>query len=222
MVVILITVQNPELLSFKFNIYPTFKNQKPETLLNVDKVREDGVAIVKQFLSGGTVVVDHSLLWTTFIGQTDDFLHVSPYPKDIIRWSAEDVFGTVFQHMGMDMGNGGDGNDYNGSKVKRIGVYPGKKLSLQSHNKRSEHWVIVRGIASITKGSENFDLPSNHSTYISKKEIHRIENRVSLYFRLVSVKQNLPSKLKFIIVVSILFWSSQISPFEIGSSDFYS
>ena len=78
------------------------------------------MAIVKQFSSGGTVVVDHSLLWTTFIGQTDDFLHVSPYPKDIIRWSAEDVFGTVFQHMGMDMGNGGDGNDYNGSCGKQL------------------------------------------------------------------------------------------------------
>ena len=46
--------------------------------------------------------------------------------------------------------------------------------------------------------------------------------RVILFFRLISVKQNLPSKLKFIIVVSIHYWSSQISPFEKGSSDFYS
>ena len=58
-------------------------------------------------------------------------------------------------------------------------------------------------------------------------DLHETEDcptqvRVILYFRLVSVKQNLPSKLKFIIVGSIHFWSSQISPFEKGSSDFYS
>ena len=42
-------------------------------------------------------------------------------------------------------------------KVKRIGVYPGKRLSLQSHKKRSEHWVIVKGHAKVQVG-EDFHL----------------------------------------------------------------
>jgi len=42
-----------------------------------------------------------------------------------------------------------NGNDYTGYKVKKIGVYPGKRLSLQSHDKRSEHWVIIKGNAKV-------------------------------------------------------------------------
>jgi len=76
---------------------------KPERLLNVDKVRDDGVLVVKRFSGGGTVVVDHSSLWTTFIGRTDHFPHVPPYPKDIMRWSADDVFSSVFERMGKSL-----------------------------------------------------------------------------------------------------------------------
>ncbi len=69
-----------------------------------------------------------------------------------------------------------DGNDYNGSKVKRIGIYPGKKLSLQSHNKRSEHWVIVKGTAKIQVGNDFHILHSNQSIYIPVTVLHRAEN----------------------------------------------
>ena len=56
-------------------------------------------------------------------------------------------------------------------------VNPGAKLSLQKHLHRSEHWVIVQGIANITCGKETFKLEKNQSTYIPKGEIHRLENQ---------------------------------------------
>jgi mannose-1-phosphate guanylyltransferase len=61
-------------------------------------------------------------------------------------------------------------------KVKRIFVNPGAKLSLQKHKKRSEHWVVVKGVALITCGEEVFKLQENQSTYIPRGEIHRLEN----------------------------------------------
>ena len=61
-------------------------------------------------------------------------------------------------------------------KVKRIFVNPGSKISLQKHQYRAEHWVVVRGIALITCGNQVFELKENQSTYIPKGEIHRLEN----------------------------------------------
>jgi mannose-1-phosphate guanylyltransferase len=69
-----------------------------------------------------------------------------------------------------------DGNDYSGSKVKRIGVYPGKRLSLQTHNHRSEHWVIVKGTARVQVGKDFHILHPNQSIYIPISVLHRIEN----------------------------------------------
>ena len=62
-------------------------------------------------------------------------------------------------------------------QVKKISVNPGAKLSLQKHLYRAEHWVVVRGTAKITRGDQTFYLRENQSTYISKGEIHRLENQ---------------------------------------------
>jgi mannose-1-phosphate guanylyltransferase/mannose-6-phosphate isomerase len=62
-------------------------------------------------------------------------------------------------------------------QVKRIHVNPGERLSLQSHQYRAEHWVVVRGRAVVVKGEETFDLEANQSTYISKGEMHSLENK---------------------------------------------
>jgi mannose-1-phosphate guanylyltransferase/mannose-6-phosphate isomerase len=69
-----------------------------------------------------------------------------------------------------------EGHDYNGFKVKRILVNPGKKLSLQSHNKRSEHWVITRGCAKVQVGNEFLYLNKDQYVYIPVETKHRIEN----------------------------------------------
>jgi mannose-6-phosphate isomerase-like protein (cupin superfamily) len=68
------------------------------------------------------------------------------------------------------------GNDNNGYKVKKIGVNPKERLSLQSHNKRSEHWVIVNGKAKVQIGNDFLELQKNQHVYIPKKTLHRMEN----------------------------------------------
>lgn len=62
-------------------------------------------------------------------------------------------------------------------KIKRIVVNPGAKLSMQKHNHRSEHWVVVSGVATITNNDVELTLKENESTYIPKTHHHRLENR---------------------------------------------
>ena len=61
-------------------------------------------------------------------------------------------------------------------KVKRIVVHPGKRLSLQKHFHRSEHWIVVSGTATVTRGEDEYLVRANESTYIPMGEIHRLEN----------------------------------------------
>jgi mannose-1-phosphate guanylyltransferase len=63
-----------------------------------------------------------------------------------------------------------------GYKVKQITVRPGGKLSLQFHHHRSEHWIVVSGIATITIDDKVFELKPNESTYIPKEAKHRLFN----------------------------------------------
>ena len=69
-----------------------------------------------------------------------------------------------------------NGDDNSGHKVKKICVYPGSRLSLQSHNQRSEHWVIVQGSAKVQIGLDLLELKQNQHVYIPKQTLHRIEN----------------------------------------------
>jgi len=61
-------------------------------------------------------------------------------------------------------------------QVKHISVLPGRALSLQMHHKRAEHWVVVRGVARVTRGNDMFELYENQSTYIPLGARHRLEN----------------------------------------------
>ena len=67
-----------------------------------------------------------------------------------------------------------DGGDH--FKVKRLHINSGSKLSLQSHKKRAEHWIVVSGTAVITCAEKIFTLKKNESTYIPINTKHRIEN----------------------------------------------
>ena len=67
----------------------------------------------------------------------------------------------------------GDESDH---KVKRIIVYPGKRLSLQRHRYRSEHWYIVKGEAVVTRGSEDVSLGAGQSIDLLHGTLHRIKN----------------------------------------------
>ncbi len=66
--------------------------------------------------------------------------------------------------------------DSDGYKIKRIEVKPGKRLSLQKHFHRNEHWIVVSGTATVTVGDETKLIRPNESTYIKMGEIHRLSN----------------------------------------------
>ena len=61
-------------------------------------------------------------------------------------------------------------------QVKRIYVKPGAALSLQSHKYRSEHWIVVQGIASVTIDQEIKTITEGESVYVPLGAIHRMEN----------------------------------------------
>lgn len=73
-------------------------------------------------------------------------------------------------------------------QVKRIKVKPGAQLSLQSHQHRAEHWIVVKGIARVTRNNDVFELFENQSTYIPIGAKHRLENPGTEMLELVEVQ----------------------------------
>ena len=73
-------------------------------------------------------------------------------------------------------------------KIKKITVDPGQKLSLQAHNHRSEHWVVISGEAIVTRGEETFTVRIDESTYIRIGEKHRLENRGAMPLEIIEVQ----------------------------------
>ena len=75
-----------------------------------------------------------------------------------------------------------------GFQVKQLAVKPGAQLSLQKHDHRAEHWVVVSGTARVTRGDETFDLEANQSTYIPIGVKHRLENRGPGILRVIEIQ----------------------------------
>lgn len=73
-------------------------------------------------------------------------------------------------------------------QVKRLVVYPGQALSLQMHERRAEHWVVVSGTARVTRGEEVLVLEENQSTYIPVGTRHRLENSGSAPLQIIEVQ----------------------------------
>jgi len=73
-------------------------------------------------------------------------------------------------------------------QVKEIEVYPGKRLSLQMHHHRAEHWVIVEGSAVVTRNDETLLMSENESVYLPLGATHRLENPGKIPLRLIEVQ----------------------------------
>lgn len=124
----------------------------------------------------------------------DDFINVSVHGKVIVDEtvieSVENIVETVIENVVEKVeekveetnmfyrpwGWYKNIEEKNGYKVKIISVNIGQKLSLQSHNHRSEHWVIVKGNAKIQLGESYIILKKDQHIYIPINEHHRIEN----------------------------------------------
>lgn len=72
--------------------------------------------------------------------------------------------------------------------IKRLLVSPKKRISLQYHNHRSEHWVIVKGTAQVTNNGKTFCLKKGESTYVPAKILHRLENPSSEPLEVIEVQ----------------------------------
>lgn len=75
-----------------------------------------------------------------------------------------------------------------GFKIKRIEINPGSKISLQRHQHRSEHWVVVSGKAKVTNGDKELIVNTNESTYIRAGHKHRVENPGLLNLIMIEVQ----------------------------------
>lgn len=73
-------------------------------------------------------------------------------------------------------------------KIKRIMVNPGARLSMQMHEQRAEHWVVVSGVAKITIDGRELLLQENESTYIPKTHRHRLENLGGVPLHIIEVQ----------------------------------
>ena len=73
-------------------------------------------------------------------------------------------------------------------QVKRLHVKSGAKLSLQMHHKRSEYWVIVSGIATVTKSEKTFTLIKGESTNVPPGVFHSLENKTSEPLEIIEVQ----------------------------------
>lgn len=73
-------------------------------------------------------------------------------------------------------------------QVKRITVKPGAALSLQKHEHRAEHWVVVSGVAEVTCDERVFELKENESTFIPRGCVHRLRNRGPAPVELIEVQ----------------------------------
>jgi len=73
-------------------------------------------------------------------------------------------------------------------RVKRIQVGPGKKLSLQRHHHRAEHWVVVKGTAEVTRDAEIILLRENESVYLPLGCVHRLANPGKIAVEIIEVQ----------------------------------
>ena len=113
---------------------------------------------------------------TLFVGDKEKSQDVKLFVKELNKEKREEtiVHAKAFRPWGYYINI--EGNDNSGFKVKRIAVYPGKRLSLQSHKHRSEHWVMVKGTARVQVGEDFHILHKNQSVYIPIGVLHRMEN----------------------------------------------
>ena len=75
-----------------------------------------------------------------------------------------------------------------GFQVKRLTISPGAALSLQMHHHRAEHWVVVKGVARVTRGDEQFLLRENESAYVPVGVRHRLENPEASSLEIIEVQ----------------------------------
>ena len=73
-------------------------------------------------------------------------------------------------------------------KVKRIAVLPGKRLSLQRHKKRAEHWYVIQGTAVVTLDGRDIPVKAGEAVDIPRSAWHRIANPGAVEMAFIEVQ----------------------------------
>jgi len=126
---------------------------------------------------------------------TKDAILVTPMEKaeavrDVVRELSEQGRAEAAEHLRVVRPWGAfEGlREEPGFQVKLLTINPGAGISLQYHNQRAEHWVVVAGRARVTRDSETLELEANHSTYVAVGVHHRLENPGSEPLHVVEVQ----------------------------------
>ncbi|PTM96446.1 mannose-1-phosphate guanylyltransferase/mannose-6-phosphate isomerase [Mycoplana dimorpha] len=123
-----------------------------------------------------------------YVGRLEDSQNVGKLVKHLA--SMEKTAPLTETHRTAYRPWGGYTSVLNGERfqVKRLFVKPGKRLSLQKHHHRSEHWIVVRGTAEVTIGERTIPLRENESVYIPQGELHRLANPGKILLELIEVQ----------------------------------
>ncbi len=123
-----------------------------------------------------------------YVGRLEDSQDVGKIVKQLA--SAKATAALTETHPTSYRPWGGYTSILNGDRfqVKRLFVTPGKKLSLQKHHHRSEHWICVKGTAEVTIGDETKIVRENESVYIPQGEVHRLANPGKIMLEMIEVQ----------------------------------
>jgi mannose-1-phosphate guanylyltransferase len=138
-----------------------------------------------QGLDGVAVVASEDAV---YVGRLDESQNVGKLVKQLA--SAKATASLTETHPTSYRPWGGYTSILNGDRfqVKRLFVTPGKKLSLQKHHHRSEHWICVKGTAEVTIGDHVKIVSENESVYIPQGEVHRLANPGKIRLEMIEVQ----------------------------------
>ncbi|MDR6755514.1 mannose-1-phosphate guanylyltransferase [Mycoplana sp. BE70] len=143
------------------------------------------IHVAVQGLSDVAVIASEDAV---YVGRMEDSQNVGKLVKYLA--SMEETAALTETHRTSYRPWGGYTSVLNGERfqVKRLFVNPGKRLSLQKHHHRSEHWIVVRGTAEVTIGDRTVPLRENESIYIPQGEVHRLSNPGKILLELIEVQ----------------------------------
>jgi len=123
-----------------------------------------------------------------YVGRLEDSQHVGKLVKVLAQQSKTAKL--TQDHPTSYRPWGGYTSILNGDRfqVKRLFVLPGKKLSLQKHHHRSEHWICVKGTAEVTIGDTVQTVRENQSVYIPQGDVHRLANPGKILLEMIEIQ----------------------------------
>ncbi len=162
------------------SVYDFLPKEKNNNVLNGDIIAKNSKNCL---IKGDRRLIVANGLSDIAVVDTDDAILISHIDhssnvKSIVNELKEDGRQESFSHqiVNKPWGYYLNLNTDDGYKVKKIVVNPGGKLSLQKHEHRSEHWIISKGTAKVTKGDETVIVKEKGALFIPQRNIHRIEN----------------------------------------------